>query len=131
MWFLAGSFGTKVSRTCTVPGGLPIAFPVVNRLAPARDCAAFLRTAEGSVFLDGEPVAADTCPAEALAVEGSAGNAVTGEDATMLTEGRGMRVQLPPLKPGRHALKIRGRSADFSLAVDYTLRVGDTAGRHT
>lgn len=32
VWFLAGSFGGVVTRTCTIPAGKPIFFPVVNSL---------------------------------------------------------------------------------------------------
>ncbi|MES4903315.1 MULTISPECIES: hypothetical protein [unclassified Streptomyces] len=40
--------------------------------------------------------------------------------------GCGLWVQLPPLESGEHTLKIRGRSADFTVAVDYALTVGAT-----
>lgn len=30
VWFLAGTFGTHAKRTCSVPEGVPVAFPLVN-----------------------------------------------------------------------------------------------------
>jgi hypothetical protein len=32
VWFLAGTFGDKVGRTCTLPAGKAILFPIVNDL---------------------------------------------------------------------------------------------------
>jgi hypothetical protein len=33
VWFLAGAFGGTVTRTCTIPGGKPIFFPLINTVA--------------------------------------------------------------------------------------------------
>lgn len=33
VWFLAGTFGGAVKRTCTIPAGKPIFFPLINNLA--------------------------------------------------------------------------------------------------
>ena len=32
VWFLAGSFGSTVERTCTIPGGKALFFPLLNRV---------------------------------------------------------------------------------------------------
>ncbi|MFF3288519.1 hypothetical protein [Streptomyces sp. NPDC003023] len=82
-----------------------------------------MRTARGSAVLDGERVEPDAYPAEPIAVEGVADNPVTRSDGTVLTSGCGLWVQLPPLEPGTHSLKIRGQSGDFSVGVDYSLTV--------
>jgi len=37
VWFLAGTFGTKAERSCPVPAGVPVAFPVVNLFATEVD----------------------------------------------------------------------------------------------
>ncbi|MGW4052694.1 signal protein [Streptomyces sp. NPDC004779] len=129
VWFLAGSFGTRVSRTCAVPDDLPLAFPVVNTLGDERECATFMAEAEGSVVLDGKSVAVDRHQVMPVSVEGNAGNPATGVDGTLLTKGCGLWAQLPPLEAGRHTLEIRGRSGDFSLAVNYTLNVRAKAGK--
>lgn len=127
VWFLAGTFGTQESRACTVPEGLPVVFPLVNQVGSTEDCAAFMRTAEGSAELDGEWVEPDVHPAEPITVKGTADNPVTGWNGTVLIEGCGLWVQLPPLKPGPHSLKIRGQSGDFSVGVDYSLAVEATS----
>jgi hypothetical protein len=123
VWFLAGTFGTQVKRTCSVPRGTPLAFPLVNRIGEPADCADFMRTAEGSAVLDGEKVDSDAHQGDRIAVRSVAGNPVTGTEGQFTTTGCGLWAQLPPLEPGRHTLTIRGRSGDFTLGVDYTLTV--------
>lgn len=123
VWFLAGTFGTRASRTCTVPDGVPVAFPLVNVFGSPEDCALFMRTAKGSAVLDGEQVDSDVHRGEKITVASVANNAVTGTAGRGTTTGCGLWVQLPPLEPGPHSLKIRGRSDDFSTGVDYALTV--------
>ncbi|MFF8610022.1 signal protein [Streptomyces sp. NPDC015346] len=123
VWFLAGTFGGRVTRECAVPGGRPIAFPVVNTYGEPADCAAFMRGARGTVFLDGEAVEPETYRGDAMTVRGARGNAVTEEEGSFTATGCGLWVQLPALAPGKHELKIRGRSGGFSVGVDYALAV--------
>ncbi|MEE1803588.1 signal protein [Streptomyces sp. JV176] len=123
VWFLAGTFGTHTERTCTIPDGVPLAFPLLNRFGEPADCAGFMRTAEGSAVLDGKKVAPDTYQGEPIEVRSTAGNPVTGTAGRFTTIGCGLWAQLPPLTPGQHTLKIRGRSGDFSTGVDYALTV--------
>ncbi|MFJ2233140.1 signal protein [Streptomyces sp. NPDC087859] len=123
VWFLAGTFGTRAERTCTVPGGVPLAFPLVNLVADPADCAEFMSAAEGSAVLDGEEIDAETSRGETISVDGVAGNPVTGTGERFTATGCGLWVQLPPLRSGKHTLEIRGRSQDFSVAVDYALTV--------
>ncbi|MFE2938661.1 signal protein [Streptomyces sp. NPDC059255] len=126
VWFLAGTFGTHTERTCGVPAGVPIAFPLLNRIGEPADCAGFMRTAEGAAVLDGKNVAPDTQRGEPIEVESVAGNPVTGTGGRFTTTACGLWVQLPPLEPGKHTLTIRGRSGDFTVGVDYTLMVDAT-----
>ncbi|MFC9427245.1 signal protein [Streptomyces sp. NPDC056987] len=128
VWFLAGTFGTRAKRTCGIPAGMPIAFPLLNRVGEPADCAGFMRTAEGSAVLDGRKLASDIYEGEPIEVRSVAGNPVTGTDGRFTTIGCGLWVQLPPLEPGRHTLTIRGRSGDFSTGVDYTLTVDAASG---
>ncbi|HET6360214.1 signal protein [Streptomyces sp.] len=123
VWFLAGTFGGKAKRTCTVPTGRPIAFPVVNLFGLSEDCAAFMATAKGRAVLDGETILPEVYDGEAITVQSAAGNAVTGREERYTATGCGLWVQLPPLEPGKHALKIRGHSGDLSVDVDYALTV--------
>ncbi|WP_233416363.1 signal protein [Streptomyces sp. N35] len=129
VWFLAGSFGTKERRTCTVPDNVQLAFPLANLMTPdEQDCAVFMEQAKGSAHLDGKALEAQTHPVEGIMVEGVAGNPVTDTDQTLITKGCGLWVQLPPLKAGSHSLKIRGEADDLSVAVDYTLKVEAAQG---
>ncbi|GGZ84790.1 hypothetical protein GCM10010344_60250 [Streptomyces bluensis] len=123
VWFLAGTFGTQAKRTCSVPNGVPLAFPLVNLIASPADCAAFMKPARGSAVLDGKRVDSETIAGVTITARGVAGNPVTGTDGRFSATGCGLWVQLPPLQPGQHTLTIRGQSADFSLGVDYSLTV--------
>lgn len=123
VWFLAGTFGTKAARSCPLPTGVPVAFPVVNRLGAEQDCADFMSAAEGSAVLDGEAVEVDRYAGESVTVTGAEGNPVTAEAGTFTAIGCGLWVQMPALSPGAHTLEIRGSSGDFSVEVDYSLAV--------
>ncbi|XUM04947.1 signal protein [Streptomyces venezuelae ATCC 10712] len=123
VWFLAGTFGSQVERTCEVPGGRPIAAPVVNLFGDPQNCAAFMSGAQGTVLLDGKVVEPETYTGDSITVEGAPDNPVTGEEGRFAVTGCGLWVQLPPLASGKHSLKIRGRSGDFSTGVDYALTV--------
>ena len=72
VWFLAGSFGGRVTRTCTVPAGTPLVFPLVNLIGASGDCDAFMATAKGSAVLDGDTVVSGKCRGQAdpLSVSG-------------------------------------------------------------
>jgi hypothetical protein len=124
VWFLAGTFGTQAKRTCSVPEGVPLAFPLVNLIGGPADCTDFMSEAKGSAVLDGEPVNSEDIRGETITVRGVADNPVTGTDGRFRTTGCGLWVQLSPLQPGKHTLTIRGQSEDFALGVDYSLTVG-------
>ncbi|WP_411075325.1 signal protein [Streptomyces sp. cmx-4-7] len=123
VWFLAGTFGSQVKRACEVPGGRPIAAPVVNTFGDRPNCAAFMTSAQGTVLLDGKVVEPEAYEGESITVQGAPGNPLTGEEGRFTATGCGLWVQLPPLASGKHSLKIRGRSGDFSTGVDYALTV--------
>ncbi|TLS40627.1 signal protein [Streptomyces montanus] len=123
VWFLAGTFGTQVKRTCSVPNGVPVAFPLVNLIGGPADCADFMSAAKGSAVLDGKRVDSETIRKETITAEGVADNPVTGADGRFSATGCGLWVQLPPLRPGKHTLTIRGQSEEFSTGVDYALTV--------
>ncbi|CAM5727489.1 hypothetical protein STENM223S_03952 [Streptomyces tendae] len=59
---------------------MPLAFPLVNTIGSSADCAAFMKTAEGSAVLDGEKVDADAHQAETIEIRSAPGNPVTGTD---------------------------------------------------
>ncbi|MER7703270.1 signal protein [Kitasatospora sp. NPDC097605] len=124
IWYLAGTTGGEVvERTCTVPVGLPLLFPLVTTFGEASDCQDFMDTAKGSATLDGAPLAAEPLGATRIQLNGTPGNPF-GERIGN-TWSCGLWVRLDPLTPGDHELTIRGESAafDFSTGVDYHLRV--------
>ncbi|GAA4572623.1 signal protein [Planotetraspora kaengkrachanensis] len=123
VWFLAGTFGGTVQRTCRVPAGRPVVVPLANLVCSEAECKDFLATAQGRATLDGKPVTPERMEDDDVAVTGVAGNPLTGEEGTTTSFACGLWVRLQPLRPGRHTLIIRGSSGDFHTGVDYTLIV--------
>ncbi|MER5205162.1 hypothetical protein [Streptomyces sp. NPDC002825] len=82
-----------------------------------------MRSAKGSVVLDGKAVEPETRQGDPIAVRSVAGNAVTGDGGTVDAVGCGLWFQLPALAPGKHRLRIRGSAGDFSTGVDHALTV--------
>lgn len=130
IWYLAGTTGGgAVERTCTVPVGLPVLFPLVTRFGEAPDCETFMDTAEGSATLDGAPLAAETLGATRIKLFGPADNPFGAEPTGENTWSCGLWVRMDPLAPGSHELAIRGEASDpaITVAVDYHLRVAAPA----
>ncbi|MGA5816504.1 signal protein [Kitasatospora sp. NPDC094028] len=123
IWFLAGSFGETVKRSCTVPAGVPVAFPLVNRVGEAADCEAFMATAKGSATLDGKALEPERYEGTSVAISGVEGNPLTQRGGRFRTRACGLWVQADPLTPGSHTLSIKGSSGSFEVSVDYTLQV--------
>ncbi|WP_433442291.1 signal protein [Nonomuraea sp. CA-141351] len=123
VWFLAGTFGGTLRRTCRIPVGRPVVVPLVNLTGTDVQCKEFMATAKGKATLDGKAVTPERLEEENVVVTGAAGNPVTGEEGTSTSYACGLWVRLPALKLGRHTLLIRGSSGDFHTGVDYTLIV--------
>ncbi|MBB5775368.1 signal protein [Nonomuraea jabiensis] len=123
VWFLAGTFGGAVKRTCRVPAGRPVVFPLVNQISTEQECKGFMATATGKATLDRKAVTPERMENDNVTVTHGAGNPVSGEEGTTTSYACGLWARLPPLKPGRHDLIIRGSSGSFRTGVDYTLIV--------
>ncbi|MEU6787229.1 signal protein [Nonomuraea angiospora] len=123
VWFLAGTFGGTFKRTCKVPAGRPVVFPLVNQICTEQQCRRFMATATGKATLDGKAVTPERMEDDNVTVTRVAGNPLSGEEGTTTSYACGIWVRLPPLKPGRHNLTIRGASGNFRTGVDYTLIV--------
>jgi hypothetical protein len=124
VWFLAGTFGGSVKRTCRVPAGRRIVAPLVNLVAgSSADCADFMADARGSAALDGTKLKPERRAGDDVLVDAAAGNALGFETGRVSGTACGLWVRFGPLPAGKHTLKIRGAAADFAVAVDYTLRV--------
>jgi hypothetical protein len=143
VWFLAGTFGGPVTRSCSIPEGKAVFFPVINQvdinvsnqtaeelraeIAPCIDAVTTI-----SVEVDGEPLErVDKSRVQSIAFE------VTVPENVFLAPGTyspviddGFYVMLKPLSVGEHTLHIIGArqgcpfSPDpFSLDVTYKLTV--------
>lgn len=124
VFFLAGTTGGHADRTCKVPAGVLVAFPLVNLFSPdASDCVTFMASAKGEALLDGRRVEADRIAATPGTVFLVANNPFTGKRAALDASLCGLWVQIEPLTPGAHTLSIRGSSGTLTVSVDYRLTV--------
>ncbi len=112
LWFLAGTHGGTVQRTCRIPAGRPLVFPLVNLQGDAAGCATFMAAAEGKAVLDGRPVEPELLDEADVTVAGVG-----------TVHACGLWVRLAPLPAGPHTLTIRGSSGTFRTGVDYRLVV--------
>lgn len=143
VWFLAANFGGTATRTCTVPAGKPIFFPLVNTvvfkpygyetlLDLRKQAAAFIDTVDAlSASLDGVAIAnlakyrvrspAFTVIAPAGGLLPPGWTSVPGNTDTIVSDGYWLL--LPPLKPGTHVLHFSSSAVGLSIDVTYTLVV--------
>jgi len=137
VWFLAGTYGTRrTTRTCTVPRGKYLFFPLINYVVFPRDgetntCASVRNTARAVtdqpsslVFdLDGHRT-------EDLAKHRQwtrdcfdLGALTQPKQSVFPAAANGYYVMLEPLGPGKHVLNFGGVLGNMSQAVTYTLIV--------
>ena len=128
VFFLAGNFGGRTSRRCTVPAGRPLFFPTFNYWMWANHGElARWGHAAGSATFNGVPqTVAEIGAAEPFVVRGVWLNPVTntlwGGKAKMRCWG--LWVLVPPPAPGAHELHISGTDGhNFHVGVDYALTV--------
>ncbi|MFC4614809.1 hypothetical protein ACFO3K_08825 [Cellulomonas algicola] len=149
-WFLAGYTGGPITRTCTVPAGTTLVFPVVNAFygatpgdPPEQSTVAFVREQVAGlragahdlrVTVDGTAL-----PASRIRYEDSVVFSVTLPDGNVFgapagtvvspTVDAGYYVTLRPLRPGAHTVRIEGAVdaappvGSFSVDVTYVLTV--------
>lgn len=132
VWFLAGAYGSqRVERTCRVPLGKSLFFPLVNfifysREGPTQDCAELRRKViemadDPDVLVlsidgrrvDGLQAHRQTTPGCFSLVAGMPPDAA----------GSGYYVALPPLPKGEHRLEFGGVVSGLTQAISYTLIV--------
>ena len=148
VWFLAGTFGDTVVRSCTVPNGKAIFFPILNAAfgAAVGDCEP---TGVGpcvvSTLRAGAAAAVDNPDALEVTIDGvPLGNlddyrvqspvfSVTGPAGGLIPPGTfspmvsdGYWILLTPLSTGEHTIHFRGvpDGAAFVVDVTYHLTVG-------
>lgn len=124
VWFLAGTFGGKVNRSCHVPASRRLAFPLMNMVGSAGQCLSFPGDAAGEATLDGTPLKADYYAATAVTVTAVDGNPLGVAAGTHHLYACGFWAQIPALSSGPHHLVIKGSSGSFSVEADYSLSVG-------
>lgn len=123
VFFVAGTLGGDVKRTCAVPAGKPIAGPLLSFKATAQECEAAMAAADGEVVLDGSPVDVKKLAPEQISIKGVPENPVTRVGTEVHTTACGLWFTLAPLAPGEHKLAFHGVSDTFSVGVEYTLNV--------
>ncbi|MER7582059.1 signal protein [Kitasatospora sp. NPDC097691] len=127
LWFLAGTTGGAVTRSCTVPADMPVIFPVVNLSGGRTDCLDFMTAAQGSATLDGRALSVETIEPTLIRFDTVKGNPFTNGSGEVYRYACGLWVRLEPLTPGRHELSVRGSAGGFATAADYHLQVGRSA----
>ena len=149
VWFLAGNFGGATVRSCTVPAGAALFFPIVNfyanypcppefgfEPAPGQSLEDFLRgfvtgvidgAANMAVEVDGVSLGdvssfRGTSDLFLLDIDpswGAADPCVTGAPQPAVVDG--FWIMLAPLSPGAHTLHFHGELPDFGgFMVDVT-----------
>lgn len=155
VWFLAGTFGGAVTRSCTVPAGKALFFPLVNLFpdypcpaefgfepAPGQSLEDFLTQVckgaiDGTDLLEAE---VDGAPIEGLfQYRGTSGLVTFTSDPSLIAldpcvipgemygVSDGYWVMLAPLSPGEHTVHFRGGIGSWTLEVTYDLVVGSGA----
>ncbi|MFF3014825.1 signal protein [Streptomyces sp. NPDC057939] len=122
-WFLAGTFGGKAERRCSIPAERPVAFPLLNFTGTKAECTARLAEAKGTVKLGTTEVPVERIEPTPIRITGVEGNPVTGEAGSLNTHGCGLWVRLGPVPVGSTSLTIEGSAGSFSLSVSYDLQV--------
>lgn len=131
VWFLAGTYGTKrVERTCTIPHGKTLFFPLVNYLAfrgndSAESCvslasrASALTNEPSALILDVNGKRFDNLKAHR--VPSRCFSVVPGQKTDAVSDG--YFVAIHPLPRGTHVLNFGGVLPTLMQAVTYTLTV--------
>jgi hypothetical protein len=138
VWFLAGSTGGKVNRTCAVPEGVKLFVPAVNTFCfpDAAFSDSFCVTDSDNfidsflsgtveITVDGTPVTVTDVRDETdfnFAVDA---NGIFGAKPGIYraTIARGFWSLIEPLEPGAHVVTIDAAGPLFGLSVTYQLNV--------
>jgi hypothetical protein len=125
VWFLAGSYGERVSRRCAVPAGRPLFLPVINMWQWGEGPPPALSSPHARLELDGaeQPLRTAETPVP-FSVSGAPQNGVTGRSRARAMTVWGIWASLPGLEPGEHHLHaVGGDGEDFVVDVTYVLGV--------
>lgn len=136
VWFLAGTYGTgRTVRSCTVPQGKHLFFPLVNIVQPPWDdettCADVTlrakRAMDGAnsfiVDLDGHRISGLEKHRFATTKCFDLGALTDDREPIFPSAANGYYVMLKPLTPGKHVLNFGAAAPGLVQAVTYTLFV--------
>ena len=140
VWFLAGTYGTaRTIRTCTIPRGKYIFFPLINYVIMPRTragscetcCPRYTQTAKAItdqpsnliLDLDGHRIRGLEAYRQATVDCFDMGALAEPTYRVYPSAANGYYVMLRPLSPGKHVLNFGGMLPDMSQAVTYTLFV--------
>ena len=121
VWFFAGTFGGHAERSCQVPAGRPLAGPAVNTMS---HCGSLMKSAKGTVTLDGQQVALRRIEPVAVTVQAAKGNVMGLRPGRRDAQACGLWAWIPPLRAGEHELRIEGEFGGFRTSARYRLSVG-------
>lgn len=137
VWFLAGTYGTRRTvRTCTVPRGRYLFFPLVNYVvAPTADgstnCMSVMSTAArmteqvSNLLLEVDGVRHQDLVKHRQPTRGcfDLGSEAEPKARIFPSAANGYYVMLRPLPPGKHTLNFGGALPSMLQAVTYNLVV--------
>lgn len=125
VWFLAGSFGEKVTRTCNAPADAELFFPVVNVFCsdlftnppdptPYTKCAQdimddFEKDGKPYARVDGNDVSIQRAASDLFTLTLPNNNVVGVEAGEYQAAADGLWVKLPPLPKGQHKIEFGGK----------------------
>ena len=137
VWFLAGTYGTgRAVRTCTVPAGKYLFFPLINYVMfPRQDddvsCSALVQGAKDVtdgvsnlvLRVDGRDI--EGLGVQRLSSQGcfDLGKRKRPPEIVFPVAADGYYAMLKPLAPGRHTLEFGGVLSSMTQAISYTLDV--------
>lgn len=144
VWFLAGGFGGTIERSCTIPAGKPIFFPIINNVGfkpGGKETLLDLRqlvagfidsVTEINCTMDGiacfenpsqfrvrSPSFTVIAPPNGLVPPGQL--SVPGNTDLLVSDGYWLL--LDPPTPGPHSLHFKATAGDFALDVTYNLTI--------
>lgn len=143
VWFLAGTFGGDATRSCTVPPGKALFFPIVTAVVSTVDVPggeeATLRENVEFIMEDAEALAASIDGESVADLSGfrvqsplfeftlPPDNLLAAAPGTYAGVSDGFYLMLPPLTAGEHTIHFEGSLPSFGFEVDvtYTITVGN------
>jgi hypothetical protein len=133
-FFLAGAYGSRVvNRTCTVPAGKYLFFPLVNYIVMPEDGAGNceilksdareMTDSPSRLFAELDGKALPGVDAQRAAPENCFNLNAKSGGPKLMSASNGYWIMLRPLPKGRHTLHFGGVLPSLSQDITYTLRV--------